>query len=288
MTMKGKYSHIVTIEKLELELQKCDFIKDFSNDLLNLIKKTLDPFEDKGYVYDVNQATIVGLYTKLYKHYKLFLRAYNECEYETTILLSRPIYEAFVLMKYLILKGIESQKHYRLVSYRRRYKNLKELEGIDGIGQVMVDKFKYAMNIDGFSLDDFEAENSKKKGQRWNLDGKNFSEIHREVEISEIYSYLYGMLSEIIHSGWGDIRQLHLTHCEGDFFIPKMDFYDNNDTRIIAPIFSMLIEASEEFLTWSERNLEIDSFHEFKRTNELLGQHIFQTYKTNPDKYLFG
>ncbi|PHS52818.1 MAG: hypothetical protein COB01_06430 [Lutibacter sp.] len=285
--MKRKYAHIKNVEKLEVELLKSNFIKDFSNELLTLIKKTIDPFEDMGYVYDINQATIAGLYTKLYKHYKLFLRAFNNNEYDTNALLSRPIYEAFVLMKYLILKGEESQKHYRLVSYRRRYKNLKELEGIEGIGQVMIEKLKHAMSIDGFTMSDFEAENSKKKGRKWELDGKNFSEIHKEVEISETYPYVYGMLSEVLHSGWGDIRQLHLTYCEGKYFIPKMDFYNNNDNRIIAPIFSILIEASEEFLNWAERNKDIENFTELKRINNLTIKYIFKNYETNSDKYLY-
>lgn len=286
--MKGKYTDIDSIDKLEVELNKSNFIIDFSYELLNVIEKTIDPFEDVGYVYDINQATIIGLYTKLFKQFKLFIRAYNDNEYETTALLSRPIYEAFVLMKYLILKGIESQKHYRLVSYRRRYKNYKELLGIEGIGQVMIEKFKYAMSIDGFTMSDFEAEDSKNKGRKWELDGKNFSEIHREVEISKTYSYVYGMFSEIIHSGWGDIRELHLTHCEGDYFIPKMDFYENNDNRNIAPIFSILIESSEQFLNWSERNKEIEYFAEYKRVNSLLIQYIFKNYETNPEKYLNG
>jgi len=285
--VKGKYKNINTVEKLEIELQKSNFINDFSNELLNLIKNTIDPFEDKGYVYSVNHATIVGLYTKLYKHYKLFLRAFVDKEFETTALLSRPIYEAFVLMKYLILMGEESQKHYRLISYRRRYKNYKELEQIGGIGQVMNDKFNAAMTIDGFKLSDFEAENLKKKGRKWELDGKNFSEIHKEVEIPETYSYVYGMISEVIHSGWGDIRQLHLTYCEGNYFIPKMNFYENNDNRIIAPIFSILIEASEQFLNWAERIDERDNFAEHKRINELIFQYIFRNYENIPEKYLY-
>src|SRR5690606_2774285 len=118
-------------------------------ELLGIIKSTIDPYEEEGYIYNANQATIIGLYTKLYKNFKLFIRAYNENEYEIMALLTRPIYETFVLMKYLILKGVESQKHYRLVSYRRRYKNSKELEGIEGIGQVLIEKFKSAMIIDG-------------------------------------------------------------------------------------------------------------------------------------------
>ncbi len=286
--MKGKYIDINTIEKIEVELLKSEFINDFSNELLTLLKNTIDPFDDEGYVYDINQATIVGLYTKLYKYYKLFLRAFSDKEYETIILLVRPIYEAFVIMKYLILKGKESQIHYRLVSYRRRYKNKKDLERNGVIGQVMIAKFKDAMSIDGFTMSDFEAENSKNKGRKWELDGKNFSEIHKEVEKSQTYSYVYGMLSEVIHSGWGEVRQLHLTHCEDDFFIPKLDFYDNSDNRIIAPIFSIMIEASEQFLIWAKRDKEMEYFKEQKRVNKLLVQFIFKNYETNSEKYMFG
>lgn len=286
--MKRKYTKINSIDNLKIELEKSNFIIDFSNELLNLIKNTIDPFEDVGYVYNINQATIIGLYTKLYKHFKLFIRAFNDNEYETTALLSRPMYETFVLMKYLSLKGIDSQKHYRLVSYRRRYKNFKELEGIEGIGQLIIEKIKSAMSIDGFTMSDFEAEDSKLKGRKWELDGKNFSEIHKEVEISETYGHIYGMFSEVIHSGWSDIRQLHLTYCENDYFIPKMDFYDNNDNRIIAPIFSILIESSEEFLKWSERNKEIKYLAEHKRINNLIIQYIFNNYKNSPEKYLYG
>jgi len=285
--MSEGYKDIQTVNDLEIALSKLDFIHDFSNELLFLIEKTIDPFEEDSYVYGINNATVIGLYTKLYKHFKLFLRAFYDKEYETTVLLSRPIYEAFVLMKYLILKGEDSQRHYRLVSYRRRYKNYKELENIAGIGQVMIDKFKYAMSIDGFTMADFESENQKKKGRKWELDGKNFSEIHKEVEISNTYSYVYGMFSEVLHSGWGDIRQLHLTYCEGDYFIPKMDFYNNSDTRIISPIFSIIIEASEQFLNWAERNEEIEKFTEHNRINNLLFQYILKNYEDNPERYLY-
>jgi hypothetical protein len=121
--VKDKYKNIDNIQKIGVELEKTSFLIDFSSELLTLVKKTIDPFEDKGYVYNLNQATIVGLYTKLYKHFKLLTRGFNDKEYETVILLSRPIYEAFVLMKYLILKGEESQKHYISPQKNRAVKN---------------------------------------------------------------------------------------------------------------------------------------------------------------------
>ena len=285
--MRNRLSQIDTIDKLEKELENCDFINIFTDELLIEIRKTLDPFEEKGYIYSINDATIVGIFTKLYKHFYLFQTAYKKREYETLVLLTRPIYEAFVIMKYLILKGESSQRHYRLVSYRRRYQNTKELEESGGIGQVLLEKLKTAMTIDGFSYNDFEGENSKKKGRKWELDGKNFSEIHKEVENHKSYPYVYGALSEVIHSGWGDVRQLHLTYCEGDFFIPNLNFNDYNDIRIINNIISIMIEATESFLVWAEREDEINFYNEYKKTNDLMTKLILRNYEINPEKYMY-
>lgn len=284
--MGEKYNHIKTINDVELALQNEKFIPEFANNIINIITKIIDPFEEKSITYNVNKATVIGLYTKLFKYYKLYIKAYLENENESSSLLSRPLYECFVLMKYLIKKGDKSQYHYRLVSYRRRYKNIKELEKIDGIGQVLLDKTKTAMIIDNFSISDFEAEDNKKKGRKWELDGKNFSEIHKEVEISESYKYLYGMTSEIIHSGWGDIRQSHLTFCEGDLFVAKLEFNKYNDISIITPFFSILTEASQEFLTWSERESELIILSEYERVSDLLNRLIIEKYRTNPEYYL--
>ena len=66
-----------------------------------------------------------------------------------------------------------------------------------------------------------------------------------------------------------------------------MGFYNNNDNRIIAPIFSIMMESSEQFLNWAERSSEIVNFAEHKRINELLIQCIFKNYDTNPEKYLY-
>lgn len=287
--MKNRnYSNIRTNDQIKEELQNPDFFLNFSKEILGLIEKTLDPFEGDCYTYNLNQSTIVGLHTKIFKYVKLMIKSFEEDEYETISLLSRPIYEAFVIMKYLIKKGEKSQRHFRLISYNRRYKNYKELQSIEGIGEVMVDKFQYAMRVDGFELEEFEKENTKEKGRKWCLDGKNFSEIHKEVEISNTYSYLYGMLSEVVHSGWGEIRQLHLTRYEGGFFIPKMDFYKNVDIRTLTPVLSMIIEGSKLFLEWAERVREIEVFDEYERLNKLISLQILENYKTDPDKYKHG
>lgn len=284
--------HIDNIEKLEVEFQKGDFIGYFSNELIIQLLKTIDPFEEKAYMYPPNDATVVGLFTKIYKHFDLLLKAHNRSENETVFMLCRPIYEAFVIFKYLILHGEDSQKHYRLISYRRRYEILKELEESKEYGEygkVIVYKIKSAIEEDGFSIKDFEEESSKKgKGKKWQLDGKTFADIHKEVECSGTYTYIYGLFSDIIHSGWGDIRQLHLLHYERNYYTPKLDINNYDDTRIINPIISILLESVTIFLEWSKREDELNVYDDFKRVNNLISNYIMNKYETNPDNYLYN
>ena len=279
------YSELKTIEQIKLALEDPSFSQSFNIDVLDFCELILDPSEKDAYVYDINQATVVGLYTKMVKYFKLIINAYDRKEYDTIVLFGRPIYEAFVTMKYLIKKGENSQRHFRLVSYRRRYKNYKELSSISGIGEVINAKTDSALVIDGFSIQDLEGENTR-KGRKWELDGKTFSQIHEEVENAKTYAHVYGPLSEVIHSGWGDIRQLHLIACEGDYFIPNLEFYNKMDIRLTNPIVAFMLESSLKFLQWSERIAGIDALKVFKRVNDLITLQMLDTYENEPEKYL--
>jgi hypothetical protein len=284
--IKKKYSKIKTVADLEEALGNPDFYKEYLDELSMIIKLTIDPSIEGTYVYEVNSATIAGLFTKMYKYYLILLKAYENGIYETVVLISRPLYEAFVIMKYLILKGENSQKHYRLISYKKRYKQMQELKKIGGPGKVMLEKLRYAMEIDSFQLQDFEEEDKKKNGRKWELDGKNFSEIHKEVEDSRTYAYVYGMISEVVHSGWGDIRQMHLFWNEEKLAMPKIEFYKKMDLRIVVPISAIMIDATEKFLIWHERESEIIFINEYKRINNLLTKLIIKIYEENPDIYI--
>lgn len=286
-TMERKYGNIISIIDIEHALKDENFMNEFSSEFSIIIETSIDSYKDDLILYNVNDATIVGLYTKLYKYLKLLLRAYKEGEYDLVVLISRPLYEAFVLMKYLILKGEESQINYRLVSYKNQYKKIQELEGKGGIGKVMLSKFHSDIESDGFTIEDFEKEDSKQKVKKWALDSKNFYNIHKEVENTDTYPYSYGMISEVIHSGWRDIRQLHL-NWKDKKAVPRIEFYRNTDIRIIVPIFSIMIEATEQFLTWHKRESEIVFLNEHKRINQLLSLYILDNYEKNPDKYFNG
>ena len=129
-------------------------------------------------------------------------------------------------------------------------------------------------------------EDTRTTRRKWELDGKTFSQIHKEVEYEKSYAHVYGPLSEVIHSGWGDIRQLHLIHCEGDYFVPKLEIYDKVDLRLTNPFVAFMLESSLEFLKWSERKAGIETLMNFMRVNDLITEHMFDIYENEPEKYL--
>ena len=63
-------------------------------------------------------------------------------------------------------------------------------------------KFLELLKADGFTIEDLE--NNKK----WKLDGKSFKQLQQELDNEELYSSVYGMASDPIHSDWGEISQL--------------------------------------------------------------------------------
>jgi hypothetical protein len=280
--IEEKYGHIKTIADIEVALNQDEFLNEYTHEITLIFKLILDPFDKDFHAYSPNQSTIVGLFIKLYKYFLLYIKAHKSGLYEAEALLYRPMYEAFVIMKYLILKGELSQRHYRLVSYRRRFQKRQEMETCGGVGSVMLAKIQKAMEIDDFQIKDFEEEN-KKRGKKWSLDGKDFSTIHSEVENTNKYPYLYGLFSEIVHGGWGEIRQLHLNWSERNRATPKLDFYHSDDLRAMTSILSIMFEAAEKFLIWHKRENEVQLLLGYKQIYDLLKQYILKLYEEKPE-----
>jgi len=285
--IESKYCEIKTIDDISAALKIDDFFNDYLKELSELTSYIIDPSKEDCISYSINDGTIAGLFVKIVKCHNEIITAYLNKKGDVVMWLSRPLYEAFVLMKYLIMKGKDSQRNYRLVSYRNRFKRLVECKMRNsGIDKVMLTKFSDAIKVDGFLEIDFEREDSQPTGKKWRLDGKNFSEIHREVENPNIYSYVYGTLSEFIHGGWGEARQFNLRQCSEDKFIAKLEYYDNMEIRFITPTNSIVLEAAAEFLNWSEREDEVVILKEHIRIDNLLNQYILNNYETNHEMYL--
>lgn len=229
------YNSINTISDLEEFKDRSILMRVISNDILKLAYLILDPYKNSHIPYTINESTIIGLFTKMTKSYNSIFEAYCNNNCEIIMWLSRPMYEAFVYLLYLIKKGEKSQEHYRLISYQKRYKTLALTEPVY---DKIKDKIRFRMLQDGFSSADFQNENSKPRHQRWKLDGKNFREILREIEEEEVYDFTYGLPSDLIHSGWGEISQFHLLNIETknseNYWIPKSSYFEVPEDFLIS------------------------------------------------------
>ena len=251
--------------------------------------KSLDPLEEDFVSYDRNQATVLGIFVKQYQLFQSFVRASRDCDMSATIIFQRIIYEAYIKMQYLIKYGEDAQKEYRLCSYKNRYKLYQSnIEAPNDIARIAIEKFKADINNEEFSIEDIA--NAKKK---WAFGGKNISQLVEEFDQKEIYTSVYGYLSDSIHTDWGETRQLYLQETEETSFVYNPQKETKIPARQLVEQAQLLLESSFELIKWLE-SVEMKSgvigimeslLKEFQRVLSLIIVNILEDYKT--DKFFY-
>ena len=251
--------------------------------------KSLDPLEEDFVSYDRNQATVLGIFVKQYQLFQSFVRASRDCDMSATIIFQRIIYEAYIKMQYLIKYGEDAQKEYRLCSYKNRYKFYQSnIEAPNDIARIAIEKFKADINNEEFSIEDIA--NAKKKRA---FGGKNISQLVEEFDQKEIYTSVYGYLSDAIHTDWGETRQLYLQETEDASFVYNPQKRIKIPARQLAIQAQLMLESSFVFIEWLESiGFKFDiigimkSFlKELQRVLSLVMVNMFEDYRT--DKFLY-
>lgn len=261
------------------------------DNIIFALRKCLDPFEDNFVTYDRNQATVLGVFIKQYQLFQSFVKASRDNDVAATIIFQRITYEAYIKMQYLIKYGEESQKEYRLCSYKSRYKVYQTYKDNDNqIARIMIEKFNADIKNEDFSIEDIaEAVAKKRKG----FGGKNLSQLVDEFEQKNIYIPIYGYLSDSIHTDWGETRQLFLQETDDASFVynPQKDI--KTPARLLAAQAQIMLDSSFLFFDWLEsidRKFDIVSIMEallieHNRVLSLILVNISEDYKS--DKYLY-
>lgn len=248
-----------------------------------VLNKIIDPYEDQVILLGNNDATVVGLFIKQFKLFKDLYNAYKSGNTHLCMILNRIIYEAFIKMKSLIAHGIEAQKDYRLYSFKNRYNFYKETKDKkDGYSLVRNKKFLLDLEEEGFTLDDL-------KNLKRSFGGKNMSQLIEEIDGKGLYNSLYAMMSDTIHSDWGETRQMYLQKNEDNMYFPKYEKEEIHG-RILVPVVQIIISSTESFIKWRKYN-EYNGFFqplllEMKRMFYLLGEYYMHIYMTTPQKYM--
>lgn len=252
----NKYSKIDLSDFSKTEKELNEFIIKFSKDLgelIDLLSRVLNHEKHPNY-YSLNESTIVGSITRIVKFYQEYVKYHELNKLEIQSLFARPMYESFIITKYLIKNGTESQRNFRLVSYRARYQNFKKLMELDDNEHPIIKrqlmKLETKLEVDGFTIEDLELEDNKRNNKKWKLDGKSFWKIHSEVDNEDLYSFIYGVGSDAVHGNWQEIFDFHLTRKKNGYF--GFLNYEKCDCRVIVPMNSIVIESLLEFMNWNE------------------------------------
>ena len=285
------FSHFKTLEDIQ------PYLNDDNNltypvceNILFITNKCIDPFENDIFIYDKNQATVVGLYVKQVLLYKDYIEAYKSNKSHLCFLFYRVIYESFIKMQYLMKYGAEAQKAYRLYSYKDRYDFYKShLSDENAYFKVRNDKFLQDLADDGFKIMDLD-------GMHKSFGGKNFRQLVGEFDKEDLYTSLYGIGSDSIHSDWGDIRQIYLRKTtDKNYVVYQSPDNKNVHFRMLIPLADLLIDSSYKFIDWNkgiDSCLDILSSYksildEMKRMCKLIMTTVFDDYQNNPDKFMY-
>lgn len=257
---------------------------------LLIISKCVD-LDPKNYVrFNNNEATIAGLFIKQVKLFDEFYKAYKNNKLYLCVILQRVIYEAFIKMEYLIQYGDEAQRTFRSYSYKDRNKFYQEYKASEN-GYFKIRNNKYLDDIadDGFTIDDIK--NSKKS-----FGGKNFSQLVEEFDGRSLYTSLYGIASDPIHSDWGDIRQLYLqkTPDKNSYIIPE-DISIQGHFRYLLPMLDIINNSAIKYIDWELSIVPIyqelihykNMLTEFRRVYTLIMECIFKEYTNDDSKYMY-
>ncbi len=254
-------------------------IYPLAENILLLSKHIIDPYENEYQVFDKNAATIVGLYIKQYILYSEYIEAYKTDKVYMCLLLQRIIYEAYIKMHYLIEYGEAAQVDYRLNSYKNRYNFYKEYKEFEGYYKIRNEKFLQDLKDDGFEISDCEKIIKVGRDKK-----KNMSHLIAEFDNKKLYTSLYGITSDSIHSDWGDIRQVYISKTDDGNYVPMI--CTKKHFRMLIPLVSLIIDASLAFLKWNKNQSYISVLSEHKRIVHLINECIFDEYNKPSSRYM--
>lgn len=256
------------------------------DDLILIFNKMINPSADCYLVVEQEHAPIVGLFHKQVRFFKYYVNAYKAKNVDISILLNRVIYEAYIKMLYLI-DNPNDVKEYRALAFKPHLKILEDERFADTpILAVFKKKFDDAMKVENLSIEDI-------KNARKNPGGKNFRQM-QEIYEPGLYDAIYSMTSDCIHSGWNEIRQMYL-RCDEDnrLYFADIDYSQVPHFRMLLTMAEVLMTSSLYYYNWVSKNYPgvvpnvSRIILEIKRVCKLINDVVIDTYKNNPEEYLY-
>ena len=289
--MLTPYTSIVTKEDVIPLLEDKTFVLSLCENLLFLMNRSISPNGNDYICCPRKYAPVLGLYVKIYKFWKECLNVYKRGEIGIYIAYGRILYEAFIKMRYLIIKGKEALDEFRLVSYKNRMSAYKKTnnssEGTDFVRNI---KFLEDLQADGFTINDLKYAHPRTFKSIQEIAEKPYTKEEKDI----LYTLIYGLFSDAIHSDWGELRQIHLKDTGDGMMMPIINENTYDHYRIILPMADIVSRAIQVLIPFINETKEIiiagDSFvsmaEDIHRVILLVIKHVADEYENNPDVFL--
>ena len=289
--MLTPYTNIKTKEDVIPLLEDNTFVLSLCENLSFLMNRSISPNNNEYISCPRTYAPILGLYVKIYKFWKECLNVYKRGEIGIYIAYGRILYEAYIKMLHLMYNGTEALNEFRLISYKNRISAYKKTnnssEGIDLVRNI---KFLKDLQADGFTINDLKYAHPRTFKSIQEIAEKTYTKEEKDI----LYTLIYGLSSDAIHSDWGELRQIHLNDIGDGIMVPNIDERVYNHYRIILPIADIITLAIQAFIPYINEtkavviagDASVSMAEDIQRVLRLIFEHIKDEYENIPDAFM--
>ena len=200
----------------------------------------------KGFVK--KKAIIVGHLVRIGKLYEGLLIHITQKQVELALIFHRLIYETEARMEYLMQAPNESFRNFCLITYRPQKEILssfkEQKQPLKSYQKRIIKKVKSRLKRDRISL------KSVMSNKQWDLDGKNFRNILKDIHRESEYALAFGAGSHSVHGDWADISVYHLEK-RGRYWIPNIEFAEP-DPRLTGAVSKTCLMGLLKYLEWGK------------------------------------
>lgn len=207
-----------------------------------------------------NNAIIYGLIVRIAKLYDGFTKHIADHELELALIFSRLIFETEVKIDYLLnsKNKRKSLQSYIVGSYKPEKEILLDLNNKSKIRELCPLEKRIKMKIVNRLKHDGLTQKKILNYSRWDIDGKNFKQLLKDLDRESQYSYLFGSLSHHVHGDWYEIDLYHIKKVNGRYF-PNLT-YSISDPRLVGPISMLVLDRLVIFVKFTKNDSKTKKF----------------------------
>lgn len=203
-----------------------------------------------------HKAIITGLVVRITKLYDGFTNHIANRELELASIFSRLIFETEVKIDYLLnsKNKKKSIRSYVLASYKPEKEILIDLKEKSKKRKLIPIENRIKTKILNRLKNDGITQKELLNNNKWDIDGKKFRQLLKDLNRELQYAYMFGGMSHHIHGDWYEISLYHLEKENGRYF-PNLN-YAIPDPRLVGPVSGLILNRLVEYLKYTKTDSE--------------------------------